>query len=69
MNNQDFLKFTKEFYDNEALILAAKAYDEIAKIKITEDEQYFYCHVISCKYNVALVLNEFANYVLGTMNK
>lgn len=60
-------KFTKEFYDRKTIELAVKAYSEIAQFKITEDNDYYYCDVLSYKYDPDLVLNEFSNYVLGTM--
>ncbi|MCR4635963.1 MAG: HxsD-like protein [Butyrivibrio sp.] len=66
MNNIN--KFTKEFYDINTIKSAIKAYSEIAQFNITEDNNYYYCDVISCKYDPVLVLNEFSNYVLGTMN-
>ena len=66
MNNT--IELTKDFYDRIAISKAVDAYASIASIKISETEKAFICEVISSKYDTQLVLNEFANYVLGTMN-
>lgn len=61
-------KFTKEFYDRKTIESAIKAYCDIAQFKIAEDNDYYYCEIITSKHDPDLVLNEFSNYVLGTMN-
>lgn len=60
-------KFTKEFYTRNTIDLAIIAYYEIARFNVTEDNDYYYCDVISSKLDPDLVLKEFSNYVLGTM--
>ena len=66
MNNT--IKLTKAFYEKSAISNAVEAYASIASIKIEETETNYICEVMSSKYDAQLVLNEFANYVLGIMN-
>lgn len=66
MNNT--IELTKKFYDKKAILKAVLAYESIALIKMQETAQSYICYVVSSNYDSQLVLNEFANYVLGTMN-
>ena len=66
MNNT--IRLTKAFYEKSAISKAVEAYASIASIKIEETETSYICDVMSSKYDTQLVLNEFANYVLGIMN-
>ena len=63
------MEFTKHFYDREAISMGISAYKDLADIRLSEDNNYYFCEIISCRYDIELVLNEFSNYVLGMMNK
>ena len=66
MNN--VIELTKSFYDKSSVIKAISAYKSIAIINMQETSYSYECQVITSNYDPQLVLNEFANYVLGTMN-
>ncbi len=61
------IELTKSFYDKQAIIYAINAYSSIASIRLSETDSDYICEIVSGKYDHDLVLNEFANYVLGTM--
>ena len=67
MNNS--IKLTKSFYDKKAILVAINAFREIAQFELKEDNEYFYCLIHKSIYDNELTINEFSNYILGTMNQ
>ncbi|WP_026506794.1 HxsD-like protein [Butyrivibrio sp. MC2013] len=66
MNNE--IQLLKSFFDYTKISAAQAAYEDIAKIKISETEQYYLCVVLSSIYEPMQVLCEFENYIIGLMN-
>ena len=61
------IAFTKSFYDKHTIVKAIDAYNAIASITLTETDLDYICEIMNSEYDPQLVLNEFANYILGTM--
>ena len=66
MKNRLFLN--KEIYTERNIKRAIKAYEEIATIKIEQEEQYFICEIIKSRYDLQTTIWEFENYIIGLSN-
>lgn len=62
------IKLTKDFYDRNKIEQAVLAYSHIAKIRIKEVSEYYYCVISESHYDTYLVSQEFENYVIALMN-
>ncbi len=66
MKNKLFLN--KEIYTERNIKRAIKAYEELATIKIEQEEQYFICEIIDSRYDLQRTVWEFENYIIGLSN-
>lgn len=60
--------YSKAFYSKIVLAAAIKDYKKIAKIKLSEDAEYFKCEFSKCAAATQLVIDEFGNYLIELMN-
>lgn len=63
------LCLNKEIYCIDNIKQAIVDYQKIASIDVCEDEKHFYCDFKETLYDVDLTINEFENYVIGSMFK
>lgn len=54
----------KDIYEKEAIENAIQDFQNIAQIKISECERYWYLDFENCVTEVQVTINEFSNYVL-----
>jgi His-Xaa-Ser system protein HxsD len=66
--DQDEMLFNKSIYLKEAISTAINDYAEIAKINLTEHDNYYFCKFLKCEYDADKTGYEFANYVIDIMN-
>ncbi len=67
MKNKLFLH--KEIYTERNIKRAIKAYEELATIKIEQEEQYFICEIIDSRYDLQRTVWEFENYIIALSNR
>lgn len=58
------LSLNKGIYTYKSLQTAIIAFDSLADIDVSEDEDYYHLIFRQCKTDTAMLLNEFGNYVL-----
>ncbi|MBR3354526.1 MAG: HxsD-like protein [Oscillospiraceae bacterium] len=64
------VKYNKSIYGSQKLFWKAiEAYSSLVSIRMSEDDQYYYCSFSDFKYEAELTINEFNNYVLLLMQK
>lgn len=60
--------FNKEVYYKKIIFHAINDYRDIASITLEEQNQYFICTFLDCKYDRIETINEFANYLIELSN-
>jgi hypothetical protein len=63
------LYLSKELYSVQNIENAIKAFNNLARIKIKQDEKYYICTIQSSKYSVEETFSEFENYIIDLTNK
>ena len=63
------LCLSKELYSVQNIENAIKAFSDLAKIKIKQDEKYYICTIQSSRYSVEETFSEFENYIIDLTNK
>lgn len=62
------LRLNKELFALEPITDALSAYQNIAKIELTDDSNYWQCCFAECKYGEEQTALEFENYLINLMN-
>ena len=63
------LCLSKELYSLQNIKNAIKAFSDLAKIKIEQDEKYYICTIQSSRYSVEETFSEYENYIIDLTNK
>ena len=62
------LRLNKELFALEPITDALSAYQNIAKIELSDDSNYWQCCFAECKYGEEHTALEFENYLINLMN-
>ena len=62
------LRLNKELFALEPITDALSAYQNIAKIELSDDSNYWQCCFADCKYGDEQTALEFENYLINLMN-
>ena len=62
------LRLNKELFALEPITDALSAYQNIAKIELSDDSNYWQCCFAVCKYGEEQTALEFENYLINLMN-
>lgn len=62
------LRLNKELFALEQITDALSAYQNIAKIELSDDSNYWQCCFAECKYGEEQTALEFENYLINLMN-
>ncbi len=62
------ISLNRNIYPDWAVARAAADYQALASIKITADGGYLLCSFRNCKYDEALTVREFLNYLVNLLN-
>lgn len=61
------LRLNKELFALEPITDALSAYQNIAKIELSDDSNYWQCCFAECKYGEEQTALEFENYLINLM--
>lgn len=62
------IKLNKEIYSAQHIRQAVSDYSSLADIRTTEENGYFVCSFLACRYDDQLTAKEFVNYITDLMN-
>jgi len=62
------LRLNKELFVLEQVAAALNAYQDIARIELSDDLNYWTCCFSDCKYGDERTALEFENYLINLMN-
>ena len=62
------LKLNSDIFSLEKINFTKKVYSEYADIKIENVERYWHLSFENCKYDEAVTVREFENYLIGMEN-
>lgn len=63
------INYNSEFYSLKNILAAAKAYQELADITVSEYTEGFTVTFHNCRYDETRTVHEFDNYVISLMNQ
>lgn len=62
------LNLSKDLYSIENIERTAKVYKDYAKIKVKNEDEYYFVSFDKCKYDEDRTIKEFENYLIGLEN-
>lgn len=62
------MKYSKNIYPKQIVVRAIKAYEELSRIEMTENEKYWILEFFDCFTDEKLLVNEFGNYLIEAAN-
>lgn len=65
LKNMNELVLCKEIYSMHCIFSAINAYSKLADLTVSEKEMYWVINFKNCKFDSAVTIHEFENYIIA----